>query len=56
MSGVWAVARMVILLLSIPMPTTLSLGQIYPLQAFGLVAAWIAEAGLLLPVLLSGWW
>ncbi len=56
MSGVWAVARVVILLLSIPMLTTLSLGQTYQLLAFGLVAVWIVEAGLLLPVLLSGRW
>ncbi len=39
----WAVVGVVMLLLSMPMLTTLSLGQTYQLLAFGLVAAWIAD-------------
>jgi hypothetical protein len=39
----WAVGGTVMLLLSMPLITTLSLGQIYPILAFGLVAAWVAE-------------
>lgn len=39
----WAVGSTVMLLLSMPMLTTLSLGQIYPILALGLVVAWIAD-------------
>ena len=39
----WAVGGTVMLLLSTPLLTTLSLGQIYPILAFGLVVAWIAD-------------
>lgn len=39
----WAVGGVVMLLLSMPLLTTLSLGQIYPVLALGLVAAWIAD-------------
>ncbi len=39
----WAVGGAVMLLLSMPLLTTLSLGQIYPVLALGLVAAWIAD-------------
>ena len=39
----WAVVGTVSLLLSMPLLTTLSLGQIYPILALGLVAAWIAD-------------
>lgn len=39
----WAVVGAVMLLLSIPMLTTLSLGQIYPVLALGLVTAWVAD-------------
>lgn len=39
----WAIGGTVALLLSMPMLTTLSLGQMYPLLALGLVAAWVAD-------------
>jgi alpha-1,2-mannosyltransferase len=39
----WAVVGTVMLLLSMPLLTTLSLGQMYPILALGLVAAWIAD-------------
>ena len=39
----WAIIGTVMLLLSMPLLTTLSLGQIYPILALGLVAAWIAD-------------
>jgi alpha-1,2-mannosyltransferase len=40
---VWAVVGTVMLLLSSPLLATLALGQIYPVLAFGLVAAWVAD-------------
>ena len=39
----WAVVGVVMLLLSSPLLATLALGQIYPVLAFGLVAAWVAD-------------
>jgi alpha-1,2-mannosyltransferase len=39
----WAVVGAVMLLLSSPLLATLALGQIYPVLALGLVAAWVAE-------------
>src|SRR3712207_4140858 len=39
----WAVGGVVMLLLSSPMLATLALGQIYPVLALGLVAAWVAD-------------
>jgi alpha-1,2-mannosyltransferase len=39
----WAVVAVVMLLLSSPLLATLALGQIYPVLALGLVAAWIAD-------------
>ena len=39
----WAVVGAVMLLLSSPMLATLALGQIYPILALGLVAAWVAD-------------
>ena len=39
----WAVVGAVLLLLSSPMLATLALGQVYPVLAFGLVAAWMAD-------------
>ena len=41
--GGWAVVGAGMLLLSAPLLSTLALGQMYPLAALGLVAAWIAE-------------
>jgi alpha-1,2-mannosyltransferase/arabinofuranan 3-O-arabinosyltransferase len=39
----WAIVGVVILLLSTPLEITLSLGEIYPVLALGLVAAWVAD-------------
>lgn len=39
----WAISATVMLLLSMPLLTTLSLGQIYPVLALGLVTVWIAD-------------
>jgi alpha-1,2-mannosyltransferase len=39
----WAIIGAVTLLLSNPWFGTLALGQVYPLLAFGLVAAWVAD-------------
>ena len=39
----WAVVGAVMLLLSSPLLATLALGQIYPILALGLVAAWVAD-------------
>ena len=39
----WAVVGVVMLLLSSPLLATLALGQIYPVLALGLVAAWAAD-------------
>jgi alpha-1,2-mannosyltransferase len=39
----WAVVGAVMLLLSSPLLATLALGQIYPVLALGLVAAWVAD-------------
>jgi alpha-1,2-mannosyltransferase len=39
----WAVVAVVMLLISSPLLATLALGQIYPVLALGLVAAWIAD-------------
>jgi alpha-1,2-mannosyltransferase len=39
----WAVVGTVMLLLSSPLLATLALGQIYPILALGLVAAWVAD-------------
>jgi alpha-1,2-mannosyltransferase len=39
----WAVLGAVMLLLSSPLLATLALGQIYPVLALGLVAAWVAD-------------
>jgi alpha-1,2-mannosyltransferase len=39
----WAVTGTAMLLLSSPLLATLALGQIYPVLALGLVAAWIAD-------------
>lgn len=41
--GPWAVVAAAMLLLSSPLLATLALGQIYPLLALGLVAAWVAD-------------
>ena len=39
----WTVVGAVMLLLSSPLLATLALGQVYPLLALGLVAAWVAD-------------
>ena len=39
----WAVVGVAMLLLSTPLQTTISIGQIYPFLALGLVAAWVAD-------------
>ena len=39
----WAVVGAVMLLFSSPMLSTLALGQVYPVLALGLVAAWISD-------------
>jgi alpha-1,2-mannosyltransferase len=39
----WTVVGVVMLLLSSPLLATLALGQVYPLLALGLVAAWVAD-------------
>jgi alpha-1,2-mannosyltransferase len=39
----WAVVGAVMLLLSSPLLATLALGQVYPVLALGLVAAWVAD-------------
>ena len=39
----WAVVGTVMLLFSSPMLSTLALGQVYPVLALGLVAAWMAD-------------
>ena len=39
----WAVIGGVMLILSSPLLATLALGQIYPMLAFGLVVAWMAD-------------
>jgi alpha-1,2-mannosyltransferase len=39
----WAVVGAVVLLLSSPLLATLALGQIYPVLALGLVAAWVTD-------------
>jgi alpha-1,2-mannosyltransferase/arabinofuranan 3-O-arabinosyltransferase len=39
----WAVVGVVMLLFSSPLLATLGLGQVYPLLALGLVAAWVAD-------------
>jgi alpha-1,2-mannosyltransferase len=39
----WAVVGAVVLLFSSPLLATLALGQIYPILALGLVAAWVAD-------------
>ena len=39
----WAVVGAVMLLFSSPLLATLALGQIYPILALGLVAAWVAQ-------------
>jgi alpha-1,2-mannosyltransferase len=39
----WAIIGAVMLLLSSPLLATLALGQIYPILALGLVAAWVAD-------------
>jgi alpha-1,2-mannosyltransferase len=39
----WAVVGAAMLLLSSPLLSTLALGQIYPILALGLVAAWVAD-------------
>jgi alpha-1,2-mannosyltransferase len=39
----WVAVGVVILLLSSPMLATLALGQVYPVLALGLVAAWVAD-------------
>ncbi|HSL01702.1 MAG TPA: glycosyltransferase family 87 protein [Rubrobacteraceae bacterium] len=41
--GGWAVVAAAMLLLSSPLLATLALGQIYPILALGLVAAWVAD-------------
>ncbi len=43
LGGSWAVVGGAMLLLSSPLLATLALGQIYPLLALGLVAAWVAD-------------
>ncbi|CAA9463707.1 MAG: hypothetical protein AVDCRST_MAG58-3044 [uncultured Rubrobacteraceae bacterium] len=40
---VWTVIGVVMLLLSSPLLATLALGQVYPVLALGLVAAWVAD-------------
>ncbi len=40
----WAVVGSVMLLFSSPLLATLALGQIYPILALGLVAAWVADS------------
>jgi alpha-1,2-mannosyltransferase len=39
----WTVVGIIMLVLSNPFLGTLALGQVYPLLAFGLVAAWVAD-------------
>ena len=39
----WTVVGVVLLLLSSPLLATLALGQVYPVLALGLVAAWVAD-------------
>jgi alpha-1,2-mannosyltransferase len=39
----WTVVGVVMLLLSCPLLATLALGQVYPVLALGLVAAWVAD-------------
>jgi alpha-1,2-mannosyltransferase/arabinofuranan 3-O-arabinosyltransferase len=39
----WAIVGVAMLLVSTPLAATLSLGQIYPFLALGLVAAWVAD-------------
>src|SRR5215204_4196734 len=39
----WTAVGVVMLLLSSPLLVTLALGQVYPLLALGLVAAWVAD-------------
>jgi alpha-1,2-mannosyltransferase len=39
----WAVVGVAMLLLSTPLQTTISIGQIYPFLALGLVATWVAD-------------
>src|SRR5215213_1860375 len=39
----WTVVGIVLLLLSSPLLATLALGQVYPVLALGLVAAWVAD-------------
>ena len=39
----WAIVGVAMLLLSTPFQTTLSIGQIYPFLALGLVVAWVAD-------------
>jgi alpha-1,2-mannosyltransferase len=39
----WTVVGVVMLLLSSPLLATLALGQVYPILALGLVAAWVAD-------------
>ncbi len=39
----WTVVGVVMLLLSSPLLATLALGQVYPVLALGLVAAWVAD-------------
>ncbi len=43
LGGAWALIGGVMLLLSSPLLSTLALGQVYPVLALGLVAAWIAD-------------
>jgi alpha-1,2-mannosyltransferase/arabinofuranan 3-O-arabinosyltransferase len=43
LGSAWAVVGGVMLLLSSPLLSTLALGQVYPLLALGLVAAWMAD-------------
>ena len=40
----WTAVGVVMLLLSSPLLDTLALGQVYPLVALGLVAAWVADS------------
>ena len=39
----WTAVRVLMLLLSSPLLATLALGQVYPVLALGLVAAWVAD-------------
>ena len=39
----WTVVGIILLLLSSPLLATLALGQVYPVLALGLVAAWVAD-------------